>query len=113
MTKKSGWSPEKRLAKTISKVGLDEAGERPIYGRCLEVAKGIGGCAPKDREVVAAEQYLMHADWLHGRSDKHGPFIRQTRAGEVGFAGLTAYKCPKHGDVISCSCRPVRLAPRG
>ena len=107
MTNKNGWSPEKRLAKTISKVGLDEEGKRPIYERCLEVAKGVGGCAARDREVVASEQYLMHKEWLHGRTDTHGPFIRRMRAGEVGFAGRTVYRCPKHGDVIACACRPI------
>ena len=35
------------------------------------------------------------------------PNFRPSRVGEVGFAGMTTYHCPKHGDVIACACRPV------
>lgn len=35
--------------------------------------------------------------------------LRHQVTGEVGFAGLTVKFCPKHGNVISCSCPGGRV----
>ena len=44
---------------------------------------------------------------LLGLVDGGDPSFRPSRVGEVGFAGMTTYHCPKHGDVIACACKPV------
>ena len=69
MTNKSGWSAEKRLAKAISRIGLDETGARPIYGRCLILATERQGCSARDRELVGAELWESHKAWLTGQVD--------------------------------------------
>jgi hypothetical protein len=35
------------------------------------------------------------------------PSFRPSHVGEVGFAGMVTYHCPKHGDVIACACKPA------
>jgi hypothetical protein len=35
------------------------------------------------------------------------PRVRAHRPGEVGFAGMITYRCPIHGDVIACKCKPL------